>query len=119
MTDQVTIWFNPACSKCREAKALIEARGVTPVVRNYLDKPANETELAELAALVGNAHALLRTREEEYRALQLSPQTPANEILAAIARFPTLLERPIVVRGQRAVVARPPEKLLTLFASAD
>jgi arsenate reductase len=111
-----TIYHNPRCSKSRATLALLEERGITPRVILYLDRPPSQNELAAIAEMLAIApHALLRTKEPEYKTAELTPESSADAIYAAISRFPKLLERPIVVRGDRARVGRPPENVLELF----
>lgn len=106
----VDIWHNPRCGKSRAALERLAARGIEPRIRLYLQDPPSESDLrAMLAALDLPAAALLRP---EARAL--ADRTPA-EILAALAADPASIERPIVRLGARAVIARPPERLDTLF----
>ena len=112
-----TVFHNPKCSKSREALALLRANGVGLAVVEYLKSPLSAAELRELLrALRLKAHDLLRTREDEYRELRLSPASPEAEIIDAIAAHPVLMERPVVVAGQRAIIGRPPEKVLDLLS---
>ena len=114
--DEVTVWHNPRCSKSRGACALLEERGVEPRVRRYLDDGPSREELEELLGLVGTdeVRELMRTKDARYRELGLA-EADRDELLDALVAHPSLLERPIVVRGRRAVVARPPERLLELL----
>ncbi|MFY8117499.1 MAG: arsenate reductase (glutaredoxin) [Roseateles sp.] len=111
------LFHNPRCSKSREALALLEERGVTPEVREYLKTPLSLAELHQLRALLGlPARELLRSGEEEYAQLDLArPELSEDALLQAIAEHPRLLQRPILVRGERAVIARPPERVLDLL----
>jgi arsenate reductase len=112
---QVRVYHNPRCSKSREALALLEARGVACQIIEYLKNPPSLLALRTLLDTLGvECRALIRTKEPLYAELQLA-QADEDQLLAAIALHPVLLERPIVVRGTRAVIARPPEKLLSLF----
>lgn len=112
----VRIYHNPRCSKSREALALLQERGIEPEVVAYLEADLSVDELTSLLRKLGcPAHALLRTKEEAYAAAQLSEQSSDAEIFAAIRSAPVLLERPIVEMDERAVIARPPEKLLGLL----
>lgn len=109
----LTIWYNPACSKSRAALAALEETGRPLHVRPYLQDPPTAEELAWLAAHVeGGAAALLRATDE------VSARLPAAEILAAIAREPALLQRPLVVAGERVWVARAPEALTEVLEAA-
>jgi arsenate reductase (glutaredoxin) len=86
------------------------------VLRRFLEEPPTEHELAALVAKLGFApHAVARRDADEYQALRLSDRTPEDELLRALAQHPRILERPIVVAGPRALVARPPERVLELF----
>ncbi len=104
------IYHNPRCSKSRQALGLLKENGEEPDVIEYLKKPLGQAELEGLLKkLKVPAHDLLRVKEDEYSELGLSPDTPEEDILTAIALNPILLERPIIVKGRRAVIARPPE----------
>lgn len=109
----ITIYHNPRCSKSREALALVEAiavrRGTSLHVVQYLTTPPGLEELKGLRdRLGGDIRQLVRSNEEEYASLQLN-QADDDALLAAVAAHPKLLQRPIVVEGSRAIVARPPE----------
>ena len=104
------IYHNPRCSKSRHALDILRQNAEEPDVVEYLKEPLGQAELgALLQRLKVSAHNLLRTKEDEYTELGLSPDPPEEDILTAIAHHPILLERPIVVKGRRAVIARPPE----------
>lgn len=108
------IFHNPACSKSREALALLQSKGLTPEVIDYLLQPPSIEQLRELLALLDlPARELIRSNEEAYARLGLdSPALGEDDLLAAIAAHPILLQRPIVVNGPRALIARPPALLL-------
>lgn len=114
----VTIYHNPRCSKSREALALLRDRGLEPDVVLYLDTPPDAAGLKTLLRQLGlPARALLRTKEEEYQALGLNnPALSDDALIAAMMQHPRLIERPIVVHQDRAVIARPAEKALELLA---
>ena len=104
------IYHNPRCSKSRQALGILRENAEEPDVVEYLKEPLGQAELgALLQRLKIPAHNLLRTKEDEYTELGRSPDTLEEDILTAIAAHPILLERPIVVKGRRAVIARPPE----------
>lgn len=113
----VTIYHNPRCSKSRQTLALLEARGIKPRVIEYLKTPPDEATLrALLRKLDLPASALVRRKEEEFKALGLdAPGTSEDAILAAMARHPKLIERPIVVAGRKARLGRPPEAVLDIL----
>lgn len=116
MSDRLRIYHNARCSKSRGACALVAEAGLEAEVINYLDTPPTAEELSELLRKLGlKASDLLRRGEavflEHYGGRELSEA----EAFAALQAHPILMERPIVVRGDRAVVARPPERVQELF----
>lgn len=113
----VTLYHNPRCSKSREALALLQARGITPEVVLYLETPPDSGTLQSLLKkLQLPARSLLRTKEPEYVELGLAdPALSDMHIINTIAQHPRLLERPIAVAGEHAVIGRPPEAILALF----
>ena len=110
---RMTIYFNPRCSKCRTAQGLLAERGIDARIVEYLSEPPTVDELRELMGQLGidDPRLMMRTGESEYGELGLAEQE-GDALLEAIASHPILLERPIVVHGGRAVIARPPERLL-------
>lgn len=116
MTD-LTLYHNPRCSKSRSALELLEARGLAPTVVRYLDTPLDATQLQALLAKLGiGARQLLRTGEDEYKALGLADASLSEaQLIAAMAAHPKLIERPILVAGDRAVIGRPPENILEIL----
>jgi arsenate reductase len=107
---------NPRCSKSRAAKSLLEERGVPFELRLYLEDPLSRAELTELRGRLGRpAREWVRRGEPAFAAAGLKSESDDVAVLAAIAGHPELLERPILVSGDRAVVGRPPEKILELL----
>ena len=114
--NKVTIYHNPRCSKSREALALLQSRGVEPEIRDYLNDAPTEQELSSLHGLLHiPAHEMLRVKEDEYLVAGLNKESSAEAIYKAISAYPKLLERPVVVCGEKAVIARPPDKLLVII----
>lgn len=114
--DDVTLLHNPRCSKSRAAKALLEERGIAFRERLYLAEPLSAAELSELATRLNRPPAeWVRRREDAYAAAGLSASASDDTLLAAMAQHPILIERPIVIRGPRAVVGRPTENILELI----
>jgi arsenate reductase len=108
MTD--VFLHNPRCSKSRAALELVRDAGVELPVREYLREPLSIDELRRIVQLLGvRPIDIVRRGEPAYAALGLSDATTDDEVLRAMAEHPVLIERPIVVRGGRAVVGRPPE----------
>lgn len=116
MTD-LRLYHNPRCSKSRGALELLEQRGLTPTIVRYLDTPLDGKQLRELLDKLGEGpRALLRQSEAEYQALGLDDLSLDDEqLIAAMVAHPKLIERPILVANDRAVVARPPERVLELL----
>ena len=116
MTD-ITIYHNPRCSKSRQALALIEQHGVTPQIVLYLEDTPSPAQLRTLLQKMRlTAREILRKGEDEYNALGLAdPQLSEAALLQALSQHPKLIERPIIVRGEHAVLGRPPENVLELL----
>jgi len=112
----LSIYSNPRCSKCRTAEALLVDRGIEAEVIRYLDDPLSVSDLKRLMSLLGieDPRHMLRTGEAVYAELGLDT-VEGEALLEAVVAHPILLERPIVVVGERAVIARPPERLLELL----
>ena len=111
------IYHNPRCSKSRQTLELLRERGIEPEIVEYLKTPPDELMLARLLKQLGiGPRDLLRTKEPEYAALGLAdPGLDDDALIRAMAEHPKLIERPIVVHGRRAVLGRPPEKVLELL----
>jgi arsenate reductase len=120
MGEDITIWHNPRCSKSRGALALLAEHGVQPAVVRYLDTAPTRADIEDVLRRLGTDDPLTVTRTGEplYRELGLAGAAP-GELLDALAANPVLIERPIVLVGDRAVVARPPERVLELLAQDD
>ena len=114
--DTLVLLHNPKCSKSRAAKALLEERGVAFETRAYLEQPLDRAELAELVRLLGRAPSeWVRRGQAEFAEAGLDAASDADALLDAMAATPILMERPIAIRGERAVVGRPPENVLELL----
>lgn len=114
---ELTLYHNPRCSKSRGALELLEQRGLNPTVIRYLETPPSATELKQILTRLGiSPRQLLRNGEEEYKTLNLAdPSLTDAEIIEAMVTHPKLIERPILVVGDVAVVGRPPEKVLEIL----
>ncbi|MFP4043951.1 MAG: arsenate reductase (glutaredoxin) [Rhodosalinus sp.] len=111
----ITLWHNPRCAKSREALRLLEERGAQVRLRRYLDEPPTEEELRQLLRTLGiGARDLMRTKEARFREAGLSADDPEDRLIGAMVAHPILIERPVALRGDRAVIGRPPEKVLDL-----
>lgn len=115
MKDIVFI-YNPHCTKCGITKKILEDYKTDVQVVEYLSGQLTEEILRRaVKALQVHPKELLRTREPEYSALKINLDN-ADEVIAAILEEPILLERPIVLKGERGVIGRPPENILKLFS---
>lgn len=114
---KVTIYHNPRCSKSRQALDLLQQRDIAPIVVEYLKNPPDKKELKELLARLGmEPRELMRTQEAAYLEQGLDdPTLSRDQLIAAMVEHPVLIERPIVIMGDRAVVGRPPEKILDIL----
>ena len=113
---QYTIYHNPRCSKSRATLALLEENGVVPTVILYLENAPAVDQLREIfKKLDMTPGQLLRKGEDVYKTCGLDADSGEEEILQAMSAHPKLLERPIVVKGEHAVVGRPPENVLELI----
>ncbi|MBW8827326.1 MAG: arsenate reductase family protein [Acidobacteria bacterium] len=113
---EVTVWFNPKCSKCRTAQGILQDRGVYADYVRYLDSGPDRAELERVLALLGTDDPLAIARTGEARWKELGLEGASREtVLDALAANPILIERPIIIRGDRAVVGRPPERVLELL----
>ena len=112
----MVVWYNPRCSKCRGAEQLLAAYGVPAQRVFYLDNPPARTEITRVLALLGTGdpRALMRTAEPRYDELGLI-NASADELIEAMTRYPELIQRPVVIWADRAIIARPPELLLPLL----
>jgi arsenate reductase len=120
MADETcTVLFNPRCSKCRQARDLLGERGVEADLVHYLVDTPGRDEIVRIHGLLGidDPRGMMRTGEPVYRELRLA-DADADQLFDAMAAHPILIERPIVIVGDRAVVARPPERLLELLGDA-
>lgn len=113
--DKVTIYHNPRCSKSRETLQLIEERGVTPTVVEYLKTPPSAEELTRILAALGKKPAEI-VRKKEAAEAGIDPAALSDdELVRAMVASPVLIERPIVVAGDKAALGRPPESVLAIL----
>ena len=111
----VIIYHNPRCSKSRQALALLAGRGIRPRIVEYLETPPDEAELKRLLHLLGlTARQLLRKKEAAELGLN-KPDISDEQLIAGMAKHPIVIERPIVVNGDRAALGRPPEAVLKIL----
>ena len=113
----VTIYHNPRCSKSRQTLALLQERGVTPTVVEYLKTPPDAATLGDILAKLGcPPRQLMRVKEAVYRELGLGDENLSDaDLIRAMIANPILIERPIVLAGDRAALGRPPEAVLAIL----
>lgn len=114
---EFTIYHNPRCSKSRQTLQLLADNGIQPEVVLYLETPPSAADITTLLAKLGlSARDLMRKGEEAYKDNNLKDSSLTEQaLIAAMVSNPKLIERPIVVRGDQAVLGRPPENVLTLI----
>jgi len=112
-----TIYHNPRCSKSRQTLQLLRERGIEPEVVAYLETPPDAKTLAAIIKKLGVApRELLRKGETEYKEANLAnPDLSDADIINAMVEHPKLMERPIVIHGNKAVLGRPPEAVLDIL----
>ena len=111
------IYHNPRCSKSRQTLELIRERGIEPEIHEYLKTPPDRATLERLLDQLGlEPRDLMRRKEPEYKALGLDdPALARDRLIQAMIEHPRLIERPIVVSGGKAVLGRPPERVLDIL----
>lgn len=117
MSNPVTIYHNPRCSKSRETLKLLESRGVEPEVVLYLETPPDAATITSLLSMLGmsSARELMRTKEELYKTLNLADSALTEQaLIQALVDNPKLIERPVVVTNGQARIGRPPEQVLDI-----
>ena len=112
----VEVYFNPACSNCQTAEGILKERGIDASYIRYLETAPTKEQLEEVLRKLGtdDPREIVRTKEPEYDQLELAGAS-RDEVLDAMVAHPILIQRPIVIHGDRAVVARPADRLLQLF----
>ena len=111
-----TVWFNPKCSKCRTVQSILAERGVDADYVRYLEQVPTRDDIERVLQMLGadDPRAIVRTGEDVYKELGLDAAS-RDELLDAMVANPILIERPIIVRGDKAVVGRPPERVLEIL----
>lgn len=117
MSSEVRIYLNPKCTKCRLSMQLLEDKGVTVDVIEYLNQPPSVAELNEILELLAlEPRQLMRQHETPFKQLNLADENLSrDELIQAMVDNPILIERPIVIHGNKAVIGRPPEKILDIL----
>lgn len=114
--DKLTIYHNPGCSKSRETLQLLLQNDKIPEIIEYLQTPPSKEELIQIIKMLGiTPRDLLRTTEQAYIDAKLDDSVTNDLIIDAICKFPILLQRPIVISGKRAIIGRPPSRVLEII----
>lgn len=109
------LWHNPRCSKSRDTLQLLRGRGHDPHIRLYLNDPPTEEEIVDVLRRLGiPAIGLVRTREPVFAELDLA-DSDDNALVHAMAANPILIERPVLIAGDKAAIGRPPEDVLKIL----
>ncbi len=112
---KVTIWHNPRCSKSREALKLLEENGTEVEIFKYLDEEITKEDIKDLLQKIGaSARDIMRTKESIYKELGLKDVDDEEKLIEAMVEHHKLIERPIVIKGNNAVIGRPPVKVLEI-----
>lgn len=110
------IYHNPRCTKSRETLKLIEDKGIKPKVVEYLKNPPSAAELKNIIKLLGvPVMEIVRKKEDAYKESGISKAVSDDKIIEILVKNPTLIERPIVVSGNKAAIGRPPENVLAIL----
>jgi arsenate reductase (glutaredoxin) len=113
---EFTIYHNPRCSKSRETLALLQAKGIEPSIVEYLKTPPGASQLKAIVKRLGiKPEQLVRKSEEIYKSRYANKTLSDAQWIEAMVEYPSLIERPIVIRGQRAALGRPPQNVLQLL----
>ena len=111
------IWHNPKCSKSREALKLLEEKGEAFETVKYLESVPSREEIVKLLGMLGiGARELMRTKEDLYKELGLALVNDEERLIDALCEHPKLIERPIVIDGNKAIIGRPAEKVIEFLA---
>lgn len=109
---EVKIWHNPKCSKSREAVEILQENGCKAEIVKYLEEKPDEKKIKALLKMLGiTPRELMRTKEDIYKELNLKDEKSDEALISAMAQNPKLIERPIIIKGERAIIGRPVEKI--------
>lgn len=106
--NNVKIWHNPRCSKSREAMEILESNNCESEVVKYLEVTPNVSEIKNTLNMLGlSPRELMRTKEDIYKELNLKDESSEDKLIQAMAANPKLIERPIIFKGDKAIIGRP------------
>ena len=114
---KVTIYHNPRCTKSRQTLELLQSRGIEPEIIEYLKNPPGKSKLKKILKMLGlEPRELMRKNEDEYKKAKLdNPKLGKDDLIAAMEKYPVLIERPIVIANGKAAIGRPPENVLEII----
>ena len=117
MADEIVIYHNPSCSKSRGALEILQDRGADPTVVNYKADPLDRATIERIVALVPDEPQALVRRDQNFKelGLDIADYQSAEAVVDLLTEHGILMERPVIVRGDRAVIGRPPERVLELL----
>ena len=117
MSEGVQIFYNPKCSKCRQTMDILKSKGITASIVEYLDTPPDSAELSHVLELLGlEPGDIMRKHEAPYKENHLDhPDLSREQLIQAMIDHPILIERPIIIKGNKAIIGRPPEKVLDIL----
>lgn len=118
MKKGITLYYNPRCSKCREALSQLNDKGFEPELVEYLEKPPTQKRLKEILALLGiQAEELVRKTEPIYKEKFQGKSLTDAQWIKTMVENPVLIQRPIIIKGDKAVIGRAPEKITEIIKS--
>jgi arsenate reductase len=116
--DKVTIWHNPQCSKSRAAMEILKENKLQSDIVKYLKDTPSTTEIKNVLNMLGlSARELMRTKEDIYKELDLANENDEEKLIEAMAKNPKLIERPIIIKGNKAIIGRPTERIAEFLNS--
>lgn len=115
---EITIWHNPKCSKSREAMEILQDNKCEAKVVKYLEEKPDAKKIKAILKMLGiTPRELMRTKEDIYKELNLKDETNDEALIEAMAKHPKLIERPIIIKGNRAIIGRPVERIAEFLNS--
>jgi len=116
--NEVTIWHNPRCSKSRAAIEILQENNSDAVIVNYLETIPTKDEITTALTMLGmNPRELMRTKEDIYKELNLKDEDDYDKLVDAMVANPKLIERPVIFKGNKAIIGRPTEKIAKFLNS--
>ncbi|MDT8339508.1 MAG: arsenate reductase (glutaredoxin) [Sulfurimonas sp.] len=115
---EIKIWHNPKCSKSREAMEILQEKKCDAEVIKYLEESPNEDQIKSILKMLDIApRELMRIKEDIYKELNLKEELDDSALISAMAKHPKLIERPIIIKGERAIIGRPTERIAEFLNS--